>query len=68
MDNAVSGFIVLMALVVFATLGAMFATSTAVLYYQEDDQAGRYTCIYVTDTGRSCVRSDLPPDVGGQSL
>ena len=51
MDNAVIGFFALTALVVSATLGAMFASSTAVLYHQEDDQAGHYTCTYVTATG-----------------
>jgi hypothetical protein len=51
MDNAVRGLIALVTLVVFAALGAMFATSTGVLYYQRDDQDGHYTCIYVTATG-----------------
>lgn len=53
MDNALSGFVILLALVVMASLSALFATSTGVLYYQEQaqDQHTHYTCYYVTTTG-----------------
>ena len=51
MDNAVSGFVVVLALAAIASLGVLYATSTGVLYYQEADQDARYTCHYVTATG-----------------
>ena len=51
MDNAVSGFVVLLALVAMASLGVLYATSTGILYYEEADQDTHYTCHYVTATG-----------------
>ena len=51
MDNAIGGFILTLALVVMATLAVLFATSTGILYHQEEDRDLHYTCYYVTATG-----------------
>jgi hypothetical protein len=51
MDNAIAGFLVLLTLVVAATLAALFATSTGVLYYQDQDRDQHYECHYMTATG-----------------
>ena len=51
MDSAIGCFVVLLMSIVLATLVLMVATSTAVFYYQDEDETGRYSCYYFTGTG-----------------
>ena len=63
MDNAVSGFVVVLALAAIASLGVLYATSTGVLYYQEAIRTRATPATMSPPRARSRVRLVRSADV-----
>ncbi|RWP18872.1 MAG: hypothetical protein EOR00_09555 [Mesorhizobium sp.] len=60
MDEVVSGLIGLIFIVAVVTLGGLFVTSTAILYYEEATQgslSGSFKCHYFTGTRTITISS-----------
>ncbi|BCG96911.1 hypothetical protein MesoLj131a_57750 [Mesorhizobium sp. 131-2-1] len=57
MEKAVAGLVVLIVLAPAVAVGAMFATSTAVLFHQHKEPFGLFECHYFTRTGMDLIYS-----------
>jgi hypothetical protein len=49
-DQGVGCLLMLVLIVVLLTIGALFVTSTAILYHEEQLQTGAFKCHYFTGT------------------
>lgn len=57
MEKAVAGVVVLIVLALAVAVGAMFATSTVVLYHERKEPSGLFECHYFTGTGVDLIYS-----------
>ncbi|WP_192179639.1 hypothetical protein [Mesorhizobium amorphae] len=57
MEKALGGLVVLTVLGAAVAIGALFATSTAVLYHEQKEPSGLFECLYFTGTGMDLTYS-----------